>query len=510
MLIILPINFCYTNLKFRILRYAYRMYFAPYKDNWLSTPHVPMGSAFHCVPQVHALYFGPSECARHLFARFADDKHASYLVISDEQMSVGKSEGLVLEAIGEILQVYSETRAFILCTGCQIAFIALDGKNLCKEIKRRYNVDCTYLSVNRLAAKNTPGRGRVSVPGGDRFHTRSTLMQLISQENPQESSKENKSFAKKSSISSKILFLSDAPFCTDSEVQQLCIANSAQWKTYDDFLAARNAALIVSTAPVWDESAEVLHRQLNCPVLHLPISYMIDEIDEHYAQIDACIKNSTPEKLQENDSASSSVNTNTNSNTISDTNANGTGTDDLSGGSNANSCSTGLHLSNSINSIANTSTNESVISKVASAREDALCLLKKALECAGSAPIDLDLRGALRPWNLAWSLICAGFNIVSFTLDGHAFRYMEQNDRHYYELVKDKFPDFVQCCKDNAKKNDRPRGDSLLVSTGKWSDDELAAKAQLAKINEAEISHWGYDAISHLANSLIDAARQHT
>ena len=457
MLTVLPINFYYASLELRILRYAYGMYFAPYKDNWLSTPHVPMGSAFHCVPQVHALYFGPSECARHLFARFADDKHASYLVISDEQMSVGKSEELVLEAIGEILQVYPETHAFILCTGCQIAFIALDGKNLCKEIKRRYNVDCTYLSVNRLAAQNTPGRGRVSVPGGDRFHTRSTLMQLISQENPQESSKENKSSAKKSSISSKILFLSDAPFCTDSKVQQLCIANSAQWKTYDDFLAARNAALIVSTAPVWDESAEVLHRQLNCPVLHLPISYMIDEIDEHYAQIDACIKNSTPEKLQENDSASSSV-----------------------------------------------------ISKVASAREHALCLLKKALECAGSAPIDLDLRGALRPWNLAWSLICAGFNIASFTLDGHAFRYMEQNDRHYYELVKDKFPDLVQHCKDNAKKNDKPRGDSLLVSAGKWSDDELVAKAQLAKINEAEISHWGYDAISHLSNSLIDTARQHT
>ena len=148
------------------------MRFAPYIDSWNESPHVPMGSAFHCVPQVHALYFGPAECGRHLFASFSLDAQASFLVVSDAQMALGRSEELVLEAVGEILERQPETRAFILCAGCQTAFIALDGDDLARRVRERYGVGCVYLSVNRMAAENTPGRGRVNVPGGDRFHTR--------------------------------------------------------------------------------------------------------------------------------------------------------------------------------------------------------------------------------------------------------------------------------------------------------------------------------------------------
>ena len=158
------------------------MKFAPYIDSWSESARVPMGSAFHCVPQVHALYFGPAECGRHLFASFGDDPHASFLVVSDAQMAAGKSEDLVLDAVGELRKRDSEARAFILCTGCQTAFIAIDGDELARRVRQHHGIGCVYLSVNRMAAENTPGRGRVNVPGGDRFRTRRTLMRLAVQE----------------------------------------------------------------------------------------------------------------------------------------------------------------------------------------------------------------------------------------------------------------------------------------------------------------------------------------
>ena len=439
------------------------MRFAPYIDSWNESPHVPMGSAFHCVPQVHALYFGPAECGRHLFARFALDAQASFLVVSDAQMALGRSEELVLEAVGEILERQPETRAFILCTGCQTAFIALDGDDLARRVRERHGVGCVYLSVNRMAAENTPGRGRVNVPGGDRFHTRSTLMRLIE-------------FERVKRDTGGLLFLSDTALAPGNEALSLAgasavgvggvelsagtgaghpvlaesaapsagmghaapiawVTTSAEWTAYDDFLAARGAAAVISTAAVWNESAQTLGTLLGVPVIEAPVGYVLSETDAAWRACGAAL---------------------------------------------------GCEL----------------VPRLVAVRERAVAALADAVAALGGEPVDLDLRGALRPWNLAWALVEAGCTLGSITLDGHALRYREQDDELWYRRVREKLPQLVADCERRARENDRPHGASLLVAEGRWKAPS-SARPEPAR---HEGAYWGYGAVEHLAGLLHDAA----
>ena len=404
------------------------MRFAPYIDSWNESPHVPMGSAFHCVPQVHALYFGPAECGRHLFARFALDAQASFLVVSDAQMALGRSEELVLEAVGEILERQPETRAFILCTGCQTAFIALDGDDLARRVRERHGVGCVYLSVNRMAAENTPGRGRVNVPGGDRFHTRSTLMRLIE-------------FERVKGDTGGLLFLSDTALAPGNEALSLAqapiawVKTSAEWAAYDDFLAACGAAAVISTAAVWNESAQTLGTLLGVPAIEAPVGYVLSETDAAWRACGVAL-----------------------------------------------GCELG--------------------SRLVAVRGRAVAALADAVAALGGEPIDLDLRGALRPWNLAWALVEAGCTLGSITLDGHALRYREQDDEPWYRRVREKLPQLVADCERRARENDHPHGASLLVAEGRW-EAPLPARPEPAR---REGAYWGYGAVEHLAGLLHDAA----
>ncbi len=434
------------------------MKFAPYIDSWSESAHVPMGSAFHCVPQVHALYFGPAECGRHLFASFGDDAHASFLVVSDAQMAAGKSEDLVLEAAGELLARDPEIRAFILCTGCQTAFIALDGDELARRVREAHGVGCVYLSVNRMAAENTPGRGRVNVPGGDRFRTRRTLMRLAAQDEGGEGGGADEAGG--------LLFLSGTAFAPGNEALSLAgapnvgagtgarggaetgtgarrkpalswVKTSAEWKTFDDFLTVRGAAAVVSTAPVWDESARALSEELGIPALSLPVSYAPDEVDGAYRALSEALE-----------------------------------------------CD--------------------LAPFVADARERALSAFDAAVADARGLPVELDMRGAARPFALAAALADAGLEMARLTLDGHALRYLEDNDRAAYEHVKRALPGLVEDCERRARENDRPHDASLLVAQGRW---EKGVRVQAAP-ERREGAYWGWGALAHLASLLSEAAEK--
>ena len=435
------------------------MKFAPYIDSWSESARVPMGSAFHCVPQVHALYFGPAECGRHLFASFGDDPHASFLVVSDAQMAAGKSEDLVLDAVGELRKRDPEARAFILCTGCQTAFIAIDGDELARRVRKRHSVGCVYLSVNRMAAENTPGRGRVNVPGGDRFRTRRTLMRLAVQETSGEGggvggvgdgvlgdAGTGKGMGKGASAlgdAGGLLFLSDDALGAENEARALqgraaaWVKTSAEWETFDDFLAARTAAVVVSTAPVWDESAHALSEDLGMPALSLPVSYTPDEVDAAYRAL-----------------------------------------------SDALGCD--------------------VAPLVADAREQALFAFEDALVDVRGLPVELDMRGAARPFTLAAALMDAGVEIARLTLDGHALRHREGNDQAAYGHVRQTLPDLVEDCEQRAREHDRPHGASLLVAQGRW---EKAVHAQAAP-GRREGAYWGWGALAHIAALLSEAAKE--
>ncbi len=431
------------------------MKFAPYIDSWSESARVPMGSAFHCVPQVHALYFGPAECGRHLFASFGDDAHASFLVVSDAQMAAGKSEDLVLDAVGELRKRDPETRAFILCTGCQTAFIAIDGDELAQRVRQHHGVGCVYLSVNRMAAENTPGRGRVNVPGGDRFQTRRTLMRLATQETGGEGggvdgvgdgefgdAGAGKGTGAGATNVGGLLFLSEDALGAENEARALqgrataWVKTSSEWETFDDFLAARSAAVVVSTAPVWDESARALSEELGMPALSLPVSYMPDEVDAAYRAL-----------------------------------------------SDALGCD--------------------VTPLVADAREQALCAFEGAVADVRGLPVELDMRGAARPFTLAAALMDAGVEIARLTLDGHALRYREDNDRAAYEHVRQALPDLVEDCERRAREHDRSHSASLLVAQGRW---EKAVRAQAAP-KRREGAYWGWGALAHVAALLSEAAK---
>ena len=97
----------------------------PFAFDEFSFTRSAMGVDYHLIPQMHVLFFGPIECARHSFSSLVDDEDASILVVTDVQASLGETERLVADAVSEIVEDDDSIRGFLLCTACPVSYTHL-------------------------------------------------------------------------------------------------------------------------------------------------------------------------------------------------------------------------------------------------------------------------------------------------------------------------------------------------------------------------------------------------
>lgn len=251
----------------------------PFAFDEFSFTRSAMGVDYHLIPQMHVLFFGPIECARHSFSSLVDDEDASILVVTDVQASLGETERLVADAVSEIVKDDDSIRGFLLCTACQTTFLGIDFDGLCSDLHKRFGLFFAHLEANRMRAENIPGASRKDIPGGDRYHFRKALFKMIEQREG-------------SAGKRGILVLSEDPLADECDLKQLEAAEGVGWvrsvgdlQSFDELLACKDALFVVSTSIVWNETAEYLSSECGIEALICPTSYDLDEIGVYYKQL---------------------------------------------------------------------------------------------------------------------------------------------------------------------------------------------------------------------------------
>ena len=251
----------------------------PFAFDEFSFTRSAMGVDYHLIPQMHVLFFGPIECARHSFSSLVDDEDASILVVTDVQASLGETERLVADAVSEIVEDDDSIRGFLLCTACQTTFLGIDFDGLCADLHERFGLCFAHLEANRMRAENIPGASRKDIPGGDRYHFRKALFKMLEQREEPAGKR-------------GILVLSEDPLAGECDLKQLQAVEGVNWvksvgdlQSFDELLACKDALFAVSTSIVWNETAEYLSSEYGIEALVFPTSYDFDEIDAYYDQL---------------------------------------------------------------------------------------------------------------------------------------------------------------------------------------------------------------------------------
>ena len=153
----------------------------PFPPRGQGRPRGTMGDLADLLPQTHALFVGPMQCARHAFSALATRANTSTLVVTDVETALGQTEQRIAEAVDEIAASEPDVRAFVLLTACQTAFLGIDFAALCRTLHERTGLCFAHVEMNRMDAANIPGPTRRNVPGGDRFHMRLRLFRMLEQ-----------------------------------------------------------------------------------------------------------------------------------------------------------------------------------------------------------------------------------------------------------------------------------------------------------------------------------------
>ncbi len=243
----------------------------------------PMGSSYHYVPNVHALYFGPAECARHTFPSLADDKDGSYLVIDDVQTSMGQTPVLIEQAVEELQELRPDIEAFLLCSACQTAFLGLDLEGLCRDLHAKTGRCFGHLEANRMLAENMPGPKRKNVPGGDRFHSRLSFARMIDQVGDGYCGERR---------GEGIFVLGEVPLAAENDLHAIARISGLSWAksvgdcaSFEDFTLLSRARVVVVDSVFWREAGDYLRDEHGMQVVYMPTSYSLAEVDAYMAEL---------------------------------------------------------------------------------------------------------------------------------------------------------------------------------------------------------------------------------
>lgn len=222
----------------------------------------------YLVPETHVLFVGPIDCARHHCRMHFLSERMSILTPSDTDFALGKTEDMILQAVGEIVSALSRpVRGILLLSGCQARMLSLDLDGICARITREYSLPAAHHEESRLC--RIEGRS-YELPG---------LLESLLDMLPPKGEKAGPT----------VLFghccpeLDSALTANGTARLQSCFA----WDSFDSFAALVSAPLCVVTRPDLEGAGKRLAQRWGAECLYLPISYRMEEIDAHYVQLGA-------------------------------------------------------------------------------------------------------------------------------------------------------------------------------------------------------------------------------
>lgn len=419
---------------------------APFFIPGINQMTTAMGLYYHLVPQMEALCFGPIECARHTFADMVNDDKGSMLVIDDVQAALGETENLIRQAVLEIAKE-TDARAFMLLSACQTAFLGLDLENLCASLHEQTGLAFSHLEVNRMAAEHIPGHTRKFVPGGDRYHSRVANFRLLEQADQGE----QRTFEQPGK---GVILLCEDELDPSNDLFDLVGHAGIEWvrgvgdcRTFDEFAQIREARVSISTSIAWREVGEYLEKRFGIPHLYLPTSYVLDEVDAYYRQLDSALR---LEELLDADE------------------------------------------------LVEVRERRAARRAAASEQTDVMVDVMKAQQ------VELDLRVILRPFCLCEELVKRGVRLHNVTLNPNQTDHKEEDDLLSYERLVVGNPLFWKRFQGNTTSNKRKEGPANPYHvnkrrSGRYVDISFPVKPEHVP---EETAWWGYSSISKLMNEL--------
>ena len=292
-----------------------------------------------------------------------------------------------------------------------------------------------------MRAGNIPGAKRKDVPGGDRYHSRRSVVGVLRQREPDPQGPRG------------VLVLSDEPIDPANELNALAGVSGIDWvrsiggcASFEDFLQVRDAVCCIATSMSWKEVGEYLDAEFGIPSLYLPTSYDLEDIDSSYAELLNVLRARLGEGAGE-----------------------------------------GLDAFREV---------------LQRARGDASAALAACLPAAERG-IELDARFVSRPFSLVEALGRAGFRVRDLLVSPMRVQHKEADDIGAYERLSARIPGFGARFAAQPKKSKRAaRGtrSANLHRPGRFVPALPRGEQQRVP---GEAAWWGYASVSELARQMI-------
>ena len=230
------------------------------------------------VPESHSLHVCPLACGRRRGLRALKNGEAdgqSFLYISRTDIASGDYEGLMVNAVGELLEVLSPApRAFMIYLSCVDDFLGTDEKALLDCLEEHFpGQSFTICHIDPVAADGPVAPGARMQAG---------LYSLLRREEKRENSVN--------------LIGSFVMPSGDGELFDLLgrwgidsVRHLPQLKSYDEFQRMAAARLNIVMMAMGRYAAEKMEDSLGIPWLDMPVSYCLDEIDAGYETLAAAL-----------------------------------------------------------------------------------------------------------------------------------------------------------------------------------------------------------------------------
>lgn len=246
------------------------------------------------LPENHVLFIGSGGCARHSFELGLLKYHqrVSFLTLTDTELVYGDFEGIIDEAIGEILRrAKPKPKAITLHSGCQMRFLAVDFNAIQNSLEEKHGVPIGHFTMNRMLSSAS---NRVFP---DLF-------------------KSHFSFLRPQTAAPTVNLLGSIAYLeTENEIEtylaQGGIEKVLTLKGAEDFFAFQKMAgsrLNIILHQDYFDAARDMENRLGIPWVYLPIVYDPEEIMEQYETLAAILgfdldirayKEKTLEKIKE-------------------------------------------------------------------------------------------------------------------------------------------------------------------------------------------------------------------
>lgn len=223
------------------------------------------------VPDNHVLFIGPVGCARHGFEQILMTYHRqiSFITLTDQEVIYGDFEGIIEDAIGELLErVQPRPKAITIYAGCQMEFLVVDFVAMQKRFEKIYNLPVGSFIMNRMLGSSN---SRVFI---DMYRNTFGFLRSREQANTVNLLGSIAYLERENEIGDRLLSAGLGEILTLKAMQ-----------TFEDFQRMAASKLNIIIHPDYLPAARDMEENLAIPWIYLPVTYDLEEVIEQYQQL---------------------------------------------------------------------------------------------------------------------------------------------------------------------------------------------------------------------------------